>query len=69
LTTMKSMAFPMFVPSLTRSRQKRLLVAVLPVPTLPMRKAVCDTPDSSTGRNIIHSRSICFSLWTSFSGT
>ena len=51
------------------SMQKRLAVAVLPVPTGPVMKAVSDSPSLTTGANSMARESIWLSLPTSFSGT
>ena len=49
-TRTQSTAFCCFSAKSFRSMQNRLAVAVLPVPTLPVRTAFCAKLDSTTGR-------------------
>ncbi len=52
-----------------RSEQKRLAVAVFPVPTPPVRNAEHWRPCSASGLNSISSLDICSSRCTSLVGT
>ena len=69
LTMVQSTAFCFFSAWSLRSVQNRLAVAVLPVPTLPVRTAFWAPSSSTTGLKSMIRRFIWFSLCTSLGGT
>lgn len=65
---MESMGLPTLAMYSVRSSRNLSAVAVLPVPTLPVRNAVQGLPLSARGLNSVSRLAICDSLWIRFTG-